>query len=219
MSVEVDEVESLSRTIQIHSWIENTNDLNGDGIPQPDEYNSRPIAVPFNAHEIGNIDLGLLDISMGDDGAIVSIYLTGVDASGRTFIGGGGPGLHADLASFSLAEERPTRIERNEISMDHIDGSLLYASTHTVSIVVEDDNGFTSIDEIHLWLSGEGEESGHLLYRPLLGELFAPIGSSLIPMGSEFIPIDDSENRGLLNLSFAIGEKAPFEWTLIQSCA
>ena len=214
MSVEVDEVESLSRTIQIHSWIENTNDLNGDGIPQPDEYNSRPIAVPFNAHEIGNIDLGLLDISMGDDGAIVSIYLTGVDASGRTFIGGGGPGLHADLASFSLAEERPTRIERNEISMDHIDGSLLYASTHTVSIVVEDENGFTSIDEIHLWLSGDGEEAGHLLYRPLLGELFAPTGSSLIPMGSEFIPIDASENRGLLNLSFAIGEKAPFEWTL-----
>ena len=33
-------------------------------------------------------------------------------------------------------------------------------------------------------------------------------------MGSEFIPIDASENRGLLNLSFAIGEKAPFEWTL-----
>ena len=73
---------------------------------------------------------------MGADGAIVSIYLTGVDASGRTFVGGGGPGFHADLASFSLAEDRPTRIERNEVSMDHIEGFLSHASTHTVSLVV-----------------------------------------------------------------------------------
>ena len=86
------------------------------------------------------INLGLLDISQGEDGSRVSVYVIGTDESGRTYLGGGSGGLHADLATFSLAQESPTVIDRNTISLDSIDGTLLHSVSHTLSFPIEDLN-------------------------------------------------------------------------------
>ena len=155
-----------------------------------------------------------MDISQGEDGSRVSVYVIGTDASGRTYLGAGSGGLHADLATFSLAQESPTVIVRNTISLDSIDGTLLHSVSHTLSFPIEDLNGYTSIDEIHLWISGIGDEAGHLIHRPLLGDIVSADESTIIPLGAEFLPSDDSGNFGLASFSFATSVESPFDWTL-----
>ena len=214
MSVEIFETESLSRELTLMTWIESSNDVNSDGVAQSSEYNSKLILLPSNAHDIGIINLGLLDISSGTDGSLVSVYISGSDASGRMYLDGGGWGLHADLATFRLSEERPTLIDRNSVSLDTLDGTLLHAVSHSLSFPVEDLNGYTSIDEIHLWISGYGDELGHLIHRPLLGSLVSADGGVLVPLGANFHSSDDSGNYGIATFTFATGENAPFDWTL-----
>ena len=214
MSLEIVEAESLSRELTLMTWIESIDDLNLDGVAQPSEYNSKLVLLPSNAHDVGIINLGLMDLSQGNDGALVSVYVSGSDASGRMYLDGGQGGMHADLATFRLAQERPTQIDRNSVSMDTIDGTLLHAVSHSLSFPIEDLNGYTSIDEIHLWISGYGNESGHLIHRPLLGDLVAVEGSVMVPLGADFVATDDTGNYGLATFTFATGENAPFDWTL-----
>jgi len=214
MSLEIFEEESLSRELTLMTWIESKNDLNEDGVAQPSEYDSKLVIIPANAHQTGLINLGLLDISQGVDGSQVSVYVIGTDASGRNYLGAGSGGLHADLATFSLAQESPTIIDQNTISLDSIDGTLLHSVRHTLSFPIEDLNGYTSIDEIHLWISGFGDEAGHLIHRPLLGDIVSADESTIIPIGAEFLPSDDSGNFGLASFSFATSEESPFDWTL-----
>ena len=105
MSLEIFELESLSRELTLMTWIESKDDLNLDGVAQPSEYDSKLVIIPSNAHQTGLINLGLLDISQGEDGSRVSVYVIGTDASGRTYLGGGSGGLHADLATFSFLKK------------------------------------------------------------------------------------------------------------------
>ena len=214
MSLEIYESESLSRELTLMTWVESKDDLNLDGVAQPSEYNSKLVIIPSNAHQTGLINLGLLDISQGTDGSLVSVFVIGSDASGRAYLGGGSEGLHADLATFSLAQESPTVIDRNTISLDLVDETLLHSVSHTLSFPIEDLNGYTSIDEIHLWVSGIGDEQGHLIHRPLLGDIVSAEGSKIIPISAEFLPSDSSENFGLASFTFATGEESPFDWTL-----
>ena len=214
MSLEIFETESLSRELILMTWIESKDDLNLDGVAQPSEYSSKLVILPSNAHQTEIVNLGLLDISQGTDGSLVSVFVTGTDASGRAYLGGGSGGIHADLATFSLAQESPTQIDRNTISLDSVDGTILHSVSHTMSFLIEDLNGYTSIDEIHLWISGIGDETGHLIHRPLLGNLESAEGSKIIPISAEFIPSDASGNSGLATFTFATGEDSPFDWTL-----
>ena len=214
MSLEIFEIESLSRELTLMTWIESTDDMNSDGVAQPSEYNSKLVILPSNAHQTELVNLGLLDISQGTDGSMVSVFVIGTDASGRPYIGGGSEGLHADLATFSLAQESPTIIERNTISLDTVDNTLLHSFSHSLSFPIQDNNGYTSIDEIHLWISGIGDEAGHLIHRPLLEDIVSAEGSSMVPISAEFLPSDSSGNSGLVTFTFATSEQSPFDWTL-----
>ena len=53
MSLEIFELESLSRELTLMTWIESKDDLNFDGVAQPSEYDSKLVIIPSNAHRLG----------------------------------------------------------------------------------------------------------------------------------------------------------------------
>ena len=207
--IEVADAELLESFVDLRCWLESHDDMDGDGVPDEDEYGHSNQFIGGTPRGMIRVDFPAMSLTGMEDGDRISCFMEGADFAGYAFVGAGGPGFDADLATMTVETQRPTQVSLPSISLDrHLDMSLLQASAHTFSFTLIDGNGIESIDSIDLDLAGDGR--GTLHYEPLLGELSAPPGSELIPLGSTVESLGDDAYA--VSLTFAIGFSAPEAW-------
>jgi len=166
----LDDPEGLSNTIQFSYWLEASQDSNGNGEMEEEEYFTQTVTFNSGLTSV-EIDLPLLSwqeiLPVGRSSGKASIFVTGFDLAGNNLLGGGGFGEENDLATFQIQERFDTLIDTETLSFDLHNSSLLIGNEHIFSFILTDANGLSSLDYFELaLLSREQSENCSIKYYP-----------------------------------------------------
>ena len=207
--LEVEDAELLESFVDLRCWLESFDDLDGDGVADPDEYGHSNQFIGGAPRGQLRVDFPAFSLNGMADGDRVSCYVDGGDFAGHAFLGGGGPGFDADLATMTVETQQPTQVSLPSIQLDrHEDMALLQGVRHTFSFTVVDGNGITSLDAIELDLAGDGR--GVVVFTPLDEAFIAIDGGHIVPLDARVEDLGD--DAWGVELDIAIALTAPTEW-------
>ena len=158
-------------TLDMHLWVENDHDANGDGLPDANEYTIITLngdgEVP-TANYTGQYN----DIANEGLEGKVSIWIEGYDLAGNT-IDGGGPGFDNDRVSYvSMSSKNPVIrnffiedskgnpfLNANELRWDGTWNQTMYAgNVYHLILEASDDNGWRDVDFFQLNLDKTADD-------------------------------------------------------------
>ncbi len=170
--------------ITLHFWIENQSDLNYNGLPEEDEYQTMALRSPEVRAGGINIFNGILDDSWNRHQERVSLYVSGEDTSGNAVAMGGGsvcppqpefcgdgpsmtpPDWDADLTTYWVREEfQPSLDADNSTIIGHDDETPLHPGTSYIArLRIDDGNGWDDVQTVHLALAGDFNDPAQSIY-------------------------------------------------------
>ena len=166
------DIPSPPQTITMHYWVQASDDANGDGKADVDEYKTQ-VLTSDNAGQTVNYTGSFSDdenSGMDPEGK-VSIYLTGNDLAGNP-VNGGGPGIENDLVNYASMSQQSAVITSFEIADSN--GQQLFNANHHeytgkwhqtlyagnvyhLLVNSRDANGWSDIDYYDLTLGASGD--------------------------------------------------------------
>ena len=169
LRVTLGDSEGLSNRLELHTWLESSDDANLDGVMDADEYSSQTVTFNSGLTE-AVVDLPLLswiDITGGASSGRASVVIRATDLAGNMLQGGGEYGEAFDLGTVFVQERYDTLIDTSTMTFDDVNGSLLLGHEHTFQFTLTDGNGIASLDEIELALLGrDASNTCFIRYMP-----------------------------------------------------
>ncbi|MBT3772256.1 MAG: hypothetical protein HOF90_05095 [Euryarchaeota archaeon] len=169
LSIEVLESVRSNDSLELHYWMQEIDDINENSIAEESEYRTI-IAQLSKASVRQTVDFPLLvsndALGENDSSGLISLYITGSDLAGNIFPierntdwqtdgFGGSFGLENDLATIVVMPDTPTLLSWTDLTLDLRDGKILPGQVHTFGLIIEEENGLQSLDEILLDLTGD----------------------------------------------------------------
>jgi len=147
----------LPSNVAIMLWREWEDDINGDGVPNDDEYRERPLDIPWNrSHSNGNYSI-VLDDRLAPDGSLVYGYLIGADPAGNQLISAGGPGVTQSLFVYQLKSDGAPLLTDNGQYLEPTNGYLHPGTTYHLQIPIFEPNGYADIESGELQLASNSQ--------------------------------------------------------------
>jgi hypothetical protein len=169
LRVTLEDQEGLSNSLELHTWLESSDDTNFDGVMDASEYSSQTVTFNSGLTE-AVVDLPLLswiDITGGASSGRASVVIRATDLAGNMLQGGGEYGEAFDLGTIFVQERYDTLIDTSTMTFDDVNGSLLLGHEHAFQFTVTDGNGIASLDEIELALLGrDASNTCFIRYMP-----------------------------------------------------
>ena len=161
--------DGLETPLTIHTWSEDRDDANGNGLMEESEYQSFTANINRGVLE-AEVDLPLLQtndvLPPGYVEGRLSVFVLGYDLAGNPLQGGGTYGEEADAATVYVQPWQPTLLDWDSLEIDTIDGHLFPGQTHHVSFDLIDGNGLSSLDSITLGLLNSQQDECWIEYAP-----------------------------------------------------
>lgn len=171
-------------TLDMHYWVEKEHDLNGDGVPDADEYLTETMdsdgGIPNGTYNALYSDVA----NQGwDPEGRVSVWIEGYDLAGNA-IDGGGPGFENDFVTYvSMDSETPVIsnvfiedaagerfLRQGDPGYKGLQNKTIYAgNTYHVIVEAQDGNGWRDLDAIRINLDGSPSEEMLVVYYPRNG--------------------------------------------------
>ena len=151
------------QTLQLHWWVENLHD-DGDGIPEIDEYATRPLLRQGTS----NYFHATFEDTSNSQGDMVSLYIGGGDNVGN-LLNGGGPGFEDDLHHYMSLVPTPSSLSNVTLELSGSD-VIVPAHPNWLNITLQDENWLEDIERISIdmgqgieltWVAGEGFDSSN----------------------------------------------------------
>ena len=147
----------LPSNIAMMLWREWEDDVNGDGVPDDDEYRERPMDIPWNrSHSNGNYSI-VLDDRLAPDGALVYGYLIGADPAGNSLLSAGGPGESQTLFVYQLKSDGAPLLNDEGEYLQPVNGYLHPSTTYNLQIPIFEPNGFADIETAEMQLASNSQ--------------------------------------------------------------
>ena len=147
----------LPSNIAMMLWREWEDDMDGDGVPDDEEYRERPMDIPWNrSHSNGNYSI-VLDDRLAPDGALVYGYLIGADPAGNSLLSAGGPGESQTLFVYQLKSDGAPLLSDEAQYLEPVNGYLHPGTTYHLQIPVFEPNGFADIETAELQLASNSQ--------------------------------------------------------------
>jgi len=147
----------LPSNVAIMLWREWEDDINGDGIPDGDEYRERPLDIPWNrSHSNGNYSI-VLDDRLAPDESLVYGYLIGADPAGNQLLSAGGPGVAQSLFVYQLKSDGAPLLSDNGQFLEPTNGYLHPGTKYHLQIPVFEPNGYADIETAELQLASNSQ--------------------------------------------------------------
>ena len=160
-------------TLDMHYWVEETDDSNGDGQPDASEY--RTITMTSDGEiPVANYSTEYNDFANQGVEGKVSIWIEGYDLAGNS-INGGGPGFDNDQITYvSMTSKSPVIrnfyiedskgspfLNSNEAQYDGIWNQTMYAgNVYHLILEAGDDNGWRDVDYFKINLDETTDAQG-----------------------------------------------------------
>ena len=202
LQVAITDSQALGDMITLHYWREGMDDADGNGIANPDEYQTYDKELPEGIAGERVVVFNGIDVMGLATNAKFSIWFSSLDYSGYSLSNGGSPGLENDLATMIIAVNEPTEILSTSLSLDTYDDYLLAGQNHTFSMEVSDANGISSVDLICVKLLGNEEDVvGVMTWEPRNGAMYTPEGSQIT---LHDIVVTEQQNNFLVEWKFSL---------------
>ena len=206
----VSDTQALGDDITLHYWRQGTNDdSNGDGIADENEYQTmtRPISMPGNTNEQQLQFMGF-DLSSVPANNMLSLYISGTDWAGLPIGNDGMPGLENDKATMVIGTDADTILLENSFTLNTNNDYLLVGQNHQISMVIEDENGINTIDEIIIYMTGQSSApAGEIHIDPRESTASTPIGSFINVGDVTMEALDATSSR--VTLDFVVDWQFP----------
>lgn len=210
-SLTVFDGEALGDEVVLHYWREGIEDLNLNGIPEADEYLNFTQSLPSGTTGEKQVTFPALDVSNNIVNGNVSVFISGADWSGIAYQGGGGAGYDADFATLVTAQNTPTTMLINNLTLELTNEYLLAGQSNLLSFVLADDNGIHTLDHVTVHLRGESDTiSGVIEIDPRDGSISTPENSYLNDVELQMTLLDSSHAR--FDVTFSVDWNAPSSW-------
>ena len=199
----VSDQEALGDNVTLNYWREIVDDENEDGIADKNEYQSitRPISIPGNSIE-QQIQFTGIDVSEVPSNGVFSAYTTGTDWAGQHFTNAGSFGVDNDQATMVIGIEADTNLIEDSLTLDTVNDYLLVGQEHQLSMVIEDENGIKTIDEVIIYLAGQSSSPvGEIHIDPRELTATTPTGSFVNTGDITLDTIDSSSSKLTLNFN------------------
>ena len=212
----IEDGQDRASEVTLNYWREGYDDANADGIPQADEYQQSTKGT-FGLRS-GSEQVVWDGIPVTDNGfnGRVSMYISGTDWAGNTFQAngtGGAPGFDADWATLQVATNAETVLIATGMSINTVGEHLLAGQTHTLTLTVQDANGVSTLDDIAVYLAGEGMKPfGEFHYDPRQDTFETPEGSQVTPGDVRMIQLTDDTARLEVDFSIDWDTEMPDGW-------
>jgi len=202
--------QALGDNITLHYWRQGTSDdSNGDGIADENEYQSmtRPISQPGNTNQ-QQIQFNGFDLSSVPANNMLSLYISGTDWAGLPIENSGMPGLENDKATMVIGTDADTILLENSFTLNTNNDYLLVGQNHQISMVIEDENGIHTIDEIIIFMTGQSSApAGEIHIDPRESTASTPIGSFINVGDVTMEALDATSSR--VTLDFVVDWQFP----------
>ena len=205
----VTDVQALGEDVVLHYWRQGVDDQNTDGIADESEYQtmSRPISLPGRANE-QQIQFNGIDVSSLPANGFLSLYISGTDWAGLSFNNSGAAGIDNDKATMVIGIDEDTILLENSLMLNTNNDHLLVGQNHQISMIIEDENGIHTIDEVIIYLTGQqSSPAGVIHIDPREATAFAPMGSFVTPGTVTMETLDETSSR--LTLDFVLNWDFP----------
>jgi len=149
----------LPRAINLHLWKQWIHDIDGDGLPDGNEYVSNSIDLPTNLSTLTGIYVLTIDDTAATDGDLVAGYLSGADPAGNLLVGGGGGGSDQHLFMYQVLRDIAPNILGNEVY--YADGAhqWLHPETfYTLNVPLEEGNGISDLSSVRIELASNSQD-------------------------------------------------------------
>ena len=156
IQVNIEDVEGLDTELTVYTWAEYTDDQNGDGLMDEEEYRITTVSVNY-ASTSAMVDIPAIswqEVKGPLSSGKLSIVLQISDLAGNALANGGTFGETTDAATIFVQDQLQTLLDTAALSLDHFDNKLLPTYEHTFSYSLTDFNGIDSLDSINLALLG-----------------------------------------------------------------
>jgi len=156
IQVIIEDIEGLGTELTVYTWAEYTDDQNGDGVMDEQEYRITTVSVNY-ASTYTTVDIPAVswqEVKGPLSSAKLSIVLQINDLAGNGLANGGAFGESTDAATILVQDQLQTLLDTSALSLDHFDNQLLPTFEHTFSYSLTDFNGLDSLDSINLALLG-----------------------------------------------------------------
>jgi len=209
--ITVSDAQDRSSEVTLNYWREGIDDLNADGTPQPDEYQTYPESL--YTLRSGSQQVTFSNIPVGGNGfnGKVSMWISGTDWAGNSYQDGntgGGPGFADDWATLQTAENTETVLLNTGFGLDSIDEHLLAGQVHTVSMTIQDANGVQTLDDVGVYLAGQvNAPLGEIHYDPRQDILTTVAGSFVTPLSAVVTPL--SADTSKVDITFSVSWDMP----------
>ena len=209
--VTVEDGEDRGESLTLHYWRENMDDGNGDGFANETEYQS--ITQNLFALRSGSeqVTFSGIDVSANGFNGKVSLYISGTDWAGNSYLDGGTggyAGIYNDWATLQTAENTETILLGTGFSLDTQSEYLLAGQQHTISMYIQDANGIETLDDITIYLAGQTSAPfGEFHYDPRQETFSTPVDSHVMPLGVTIEQL--SEDTAKVELRFHLDWYAP----------
>ncbi len=209
--VTVEDAEDRGDSLTLHYWRQNIDDTNADGLADESEYQSLTSSLFELRSGSEQVTFSGIDVSGNGFNGKVSLYLSGTDWAGNSYLDGGtggGAGLSNDWATLQTAENTETILLGTGFSLDTESEYLLAGQEHTISMYIQDANGIETLDDIVVYLAGQTSAPfGEFHYDPRQGTFFAPFESHVTPIGVTIEQL--SEDTAKVDLRFSLDWHSP----------
>ena len=169
IQVIIEDIEGLNTELTVYTWAEYTDDQNGDGVMDEQEYRITTVSVNY-ASTYTTVDIPAVswqEVKGPLSSAKLSIVLQINDLAGNALANGGAFGESTDAATILVQDQLQTLLDTSALSLDHFDNQLLPTFEHTFSYSLTDFNGLDSLDSINLALLGrESPNQCNIDYYP-----------------------------------------------------
>ena len=156
IQVNIEDIEGLDTELTVYTWAEYTDDQNGDGLMDEEEYRLTTVSVNY-ASTSAMLDIPAIswqEVKGPLSSGKLSIVLQISDLAGNALANGGTFGETTDAATILVQDQLQTLLDTSALSLDHFDNQLLPTYEHTFSYSLTDFNGIDSLDSINLALLG-----------------------------------------------------------------
>jgi len=164
LTLHIKDADGLGERLTMHTWKQKIDD-DGDGSPEPNEYQERVILLPTGQNESW-IDLPLIDPAeiIDPEEGYLSVWFSGVDLAGNPIENAGSPGEN-DLARIRVMQRYASFVDTEKFEIDR--NEFLPGQEHSIQFELTDANGISSLDAIKLDLTGSSDgNTCQIIWQP-----------------------------------------------------